>query len=174
MKFFKSFIKHKIYFNKPTHNSQRYNTPTFGQCDLVAKFNGFLLKGGSATKHKLYISTIFKNLNHFIYFNRVYLITRYPLITSTITEIFNKRLNCLHIFNLVVDLIKLPFIVKSLAVPKKLRKKTKQKYIIKINYRDENKRIAYSLKQLSYYSNKFQDNRFKFRLYKAITLSFFE
>jgi len=146
----------------------------FGCCDLITKFNGFLLKGGSATKHKLYISTILKNLNHFIYFNNVYLTERYPLITSTISEILNKRLNCLHVFKLVVDLIKLPFIVKSLVVPKKLRKKTKQKYIIKINYKAENKRIAHSLKQLSYYSNKFQDNRFKFRLYKAITLSFLE
>jgi hypothetical protein len=86
----------------------------------------------------------------------------------------SKKLNYLYIFNIVTNLIKPPFVIKSMLIPKKLRKKTKQKYLIKILYKNEDKRLKSSYKQLYYYSNKFTDSMFKTRLYKSLTLSFLD
>ena len=77
-------------------------------------------------------------------------------------------------FELTTNLIKPPFVVKSILVPKKLRKKTKQKYLVKIVYKNENKRLKNSYKQLYYYSNKFNDGKFETRLYKSIMFSFLD
>lgn len=86
----------------------------------------------------------------------------------------DKKLNYLYIFDIVTNLIKPPFVIKSILIPKKLRKKTKQKFLIKIVYKNENKRLNSSYKQLYYYSNKFSDSQFKVRLYKSLTFSFLE
>lgn len=75
---------------------------------------------------------------------------------------------------MTTNLIKPPFIIKSILVPKKLKKKTKQKYLVKIVYRDENKRIKNSFKQIQYFSKKFDNNRFDVRLYKSLLFTFLE
>ena len=75
-------------------------------------------------------------------------------------------------FNFLIDLIKPPFVVKSISIPKKLRKKLKRKFLVSIVYKNENKRAKSSLKQLYYYSNQFSDSNFKIRLYKSILISF--
>ncbi len=85
-----------------------------------------------------------------------------------------KKLNYLYVFSIVSNLIKPPFVIKSMLVPKKLRKKTKQKYLIKIVYKNENKRLKSSYKQLNYYSNKFTDGKYSVRLYKSLTYSFLD
>jgi hypothetical protein len=85
-----------------------------------------------------------------------------------------KKLNYLYVFGIVSNLIKPPFVIKSMLIPKKLRKKTKQKYLIKIVYKNENKRLKNSYKQLNYYSNKFVDSKYSTRLYKSLTYSFLE
>jgi hypothetical protein len=77
-------------------------------------------------------------------------------------------------FEIMTNLIKPPFVVKSILIPKKLRKKTKQKYLIKIVYKNEAKRLKNSYKQLHYYSNKFVDSKFQIRLYKSIMFSFLD
>lgn len=86
----------------------------------------------------------------------------------------DKKLNYLYVFDIVTNLIKPPFVIKSMLVPKKLRKKTKQKFLIKIVYKNENKRLKNSYKQLNYYSNKFIDSKFSTRLYKSLTFSFLD
>jgi hypothetical protein len=86
----------------------------------------------------------------------------------------DKKLNYLYVFTIVSNLIKPPFVIKSMLIPKKLRKKTKQKYLIKIVYKNENKRLKNSYKQLNYYSNKFVDGKFSTRLYKSLTYSFLD
>ena len=83
----------------------------------------------------------------------------------------SKKLNYIYIFNIVTNLIKPPFVIKSMLIPKKLRKKTKQKYLIKIVYKNENKRLKSSYK---HYSNKFIDSKFKTRLYKSLLFSFLD
>jgi hypothetical protein len=89
-------------------------------------------------------------------------------------DIIDKKLNYVYLFDIVSNLIKPPFIVKSVVIPKKLRKKTKQKYLIKIVYKNENKRLKNSYKQLYYYSNKFTDSKFNVRLYKSLVFSFLD
>lgn len=85
-----------------------------------------------------------------------------------------NKLNTIYVFNVVADLIKPPFVVKSTLIPKKLRKKTKKKYLIKIVYKNDSKRLKSSYKQLYYYSNKFTDSSFKIRLYKSLMFSFLD
>lgn len=86
----------------------------------------------------------------------------------------DKKLNYLYVFIIVSNLIKPPFVIRSTLIPKKLRKKTKQKYLIKIVYKNENKRLKNSYKQLHYYSNKFLDSKFSTRLYKSLVFSFLD
>jgi hypothetical protein len=85
-----------------------------------------------------------------------------------------NRLNYSHIFSIVTNLIKPPFVIKSVLIPKKLRKKTKQKYLVKIVYKNDTKRLKSSYKQLYYYSNKFTDSKFQVRLYKSLMFSFLD
>lgn len=87
---------------------------------------------------------------------------------------FENKHNVIYLFNIILNLIKPPFVVKSTLIPKKLRKKTKQKYLIKIVYKNDNKRLNSSYKQLYYYSNKFTDSSYKIRLYKSLMFSFLD
>lgn len=87
---------------------------------------------------------------------------------------FLKNLNFVEIFQLTTDLIKPPFVIKSVSIPKKLRKKTGIKYVLKIVYRPECKRLNNAFKQLYAYSNSLRDNTFEIRLYKAVLYTFFE
>jgi hypothetical protein len=89
-------------------------------------------------------------------------------------DIIQKKSSSLFIFGNTLDLVKPPFVVKSVLVPKKLRKKSKKKYLIKIVYKDNNKRVRSALKQLFHYSNKFNDGSFGIRLYKSVLFSFLD
>jgi hypothetical protein len=87
---------------------------------------------------------------------------------------FFKNLNFLEIFQLTINLIKPPFVIKSISIPKSLRKKTGIKYLLKIVYRPDCKRLGNAFKQLYTYSNSLRDNTFEIRLYKAVLYTFFE
>lgn len=89
-------------------------------------------------------------------------------------DAITKRLSSVFIFESTLSLIKPPFVVKSILVPKKLRKKSKKKYLVKIVYKSNNKRVKSALRQLCHYSNKFNDGNFNVRLYKSILFSFLE
>lgn len=140
----------------------------------IKYFNKFLIKNGLLTKSKYVLSYVFKNFNYFFYSNRNFLFTNYPTQRWIIEDMLDKKLNYLYVFNLVSNLIRPPFVIKSTLVPKKIRKKTKQKYIIKIVYCSENKRLKNSYKQLNYYSNKFPDSKYSTRLYKSLAFSFLD
>ena len=85
-----------------------------------------------------------------------------------------KNQNYYHIFNTTVNLIKPPFLIKSVSVPKKIKKKIKQKYILKVIYKNDTKRIKNTFKQLHYHSNNFISNTIGVRLYKSILFTFLE
>lgn len=138
------------------------------------KFSNFFFKDGSLIKSRLLLGDLFKNLNNFLFFNKTLILDNYQQIKSILNNLIEKKQNSLAVFDLVTNLIKPPFVVKSVLIPKKLRKKTKQKYLVKIVYKNENKRLKSSYKQLYYYSNKFTDGSFKIRLYKSITMSFLD
>ena len=137
-------------------------------------FKNFFKQNGLDVKSRVYLSSIIKNFNFFLYNNSDFIITHYPNVRWILEDILDKKLNYTHVFNLTVNLIKPPFVVKSVLIPKKLRKKVKQKYLVKIVYKNESKRLKSTFKQLYYYSNKFTDNKFQIRLYKAISFSFLE
>lgn len=181
MKFF-FIIKTKILFNKQKFNFKNrlkyFRSGTFflNSCENnnIKIFTKFLVQDGLLLKEKVNIATIFTNF-HYFFINEAEFISRnYPSIKSVLENLIDQKWNYLHLFEIVINLIKPPFIIKSILVPKKLRKKTKQKYIIKIVYKNEQKRIKSSYKQLYSYSNKFGDTNFKIRLYKSLMFSFLD
>lgn len=140
----------------------------------IQEFNKFLIQNGHLLKSKYILSKVFKQFNYFFYYNLSFIFSNYPSQKWIIEDMIDKKLNYLYVFNIVSNLIKPPFVIKSMLIPKKLRKKTKQKFLIKIVYKNENKRLKNSYKQLSYYSNKFPDGKFSIRLYKSLTFSFLD
>jgi hypothetical protein len=137
-------------------------------------FTKFILNNGALIKGKKLISNILLNFNLFFYNNYNYVFDMYPTIKWLIIDLVEKKLDSSYVFDKIIDLIKPPFIVTSLKVPKKLRKKIKKKYLTKIVYKSEIKRIRNSYKQLYYFSKKFTDTNFKVRLYKALMFSFLD
>lgn len=158
-------IKNKIKISKNFILSTEQN---------MTDFSKFFLKNGSLIKSKILLGNVLMNFNNFIYFNNNYIFENYPNSKWMLNNIFDKKYNFLYVFGLVTNLVRPPFVVKSVLVPKKLRKKTKKKYLIKIVYKNENKRLKSAYKQLYYYSNKFEDSKFNVRLYKAFMFSFLD
>ena len=159
---------HKITFkNKLYVVSKPNNNP-------LVQFSKFLFKDGFFTKGKYTLTGVLKNVNFFLYNNANYITTNHPSVKWIVDDFLDKRLSCVYMFDIITNLIKPPFVVKSVSIPKKLRKKTKQKYLIKIVYKNESKRLKSSYKQLYYYNNKFSDNGFKLRLYKSLLFTFLD
>lgn len=131
-------------------------------------FNGFLCKNGFFCKYQNILTKIFININFFIYKNIKYLYANYTNISWLLDNISEKLLNYQKLFDTLVNLLKPPFIIKSLLVSKKLKKKLKIKYTVKIVYKKEDKRLKNSLKQIYYNNNNYNDNRFNVRLYKSM------
>lgn len=142
-------------------------------CELN-NFLKFLTKNGALVKEKNTMALLLENLNYFLYSNTEFIYESYPNVRWVLEDLIQKKLTYIHIFNIVINLIKPPFVVKSILIPKKLRRKTKQKYLIKIVYKNDNKRLKSSYKQLCYFSNKFTDSKFKVRLYKSMMFSFLD
>ena len=97
-------------------------------------FKKFIFKKGFLIKNTLKLSKIFKKINMFLYFNKSYLNNNYAGLSWYFDNIYNKNINYINILNSVFNLIKPPFIVKSMSIPKKLKKQIKVKYFIKIVY----------------------------------------
>ena len=177
MKFFlkkkNTFINKKSTLFKENNLLLKY---TLTQVVFTKKeiFSNFFLKNGCSLKSRLLLGILFKNLNNFFYSNKRNISENFQQTKSLLNDIVDKKKNSLLVFNMITNLIKPPFVVKSILIPKKLRKKTKQKYLIKIVYKNESKRIKSSYKQLYYYSNRFTDGVFKIRLYKAVAISFLD
>lgn len=143
-------------------------------CNYTLEFPKFFLKDGLLVKSKLIFSNVIRNFTNFIYLNNNFVYDNYPNIKWIVEDLIDKKRNFNYIFEITTNLIKPPFVVKSVLIPKKLRKKTKQKYIIKIVYKNEHKRLKNAYKQLHYYSNKFTDSKFQVRLYKSTMFSFLD
>ena len=169
------FLPQKIFFliKKPNFFLQPNKTKgTF--CENTLLFTNFFLKKGFSKKVKVTFYKIFSKINLFFYKNQEYISKNYSHTVWILENFFFKKLNYQNLFSPLVDLIKSPFLIKSILISKKIKKKTKIRYAIKIVYKNENKRLRNSLKQLYYYSNKFVDNKFEIRLYKAILFSLLE
>lgn len=179
MKFFLLQKKHitnnnVVFFKKK--NLQTKTTTFKNNCSTtqVKLFSNFFSPSGLLLKNRLLVSKVISNINYTLYYNNSFLVDNYPHIKWIIDDLIQKKTNFSYIFNITSNLIKPPFVVKSVLIPKKLRKKTKQKYLVKIVYKNENKRLKNAYKQLYYYSNKFNDSSFDVRLYKSIVFSFLD
>jgi len=138
------------------------------------EFVRFFSKDGLLVRERNLFCGIVRNLNYFFYQNCSFIYENYPNIKWILEDMVVNRLNYSHIFSIVTNLIKPPFVIKSVLIPKKLRKKIKQKYLVKIVYKNDTKRLKSSYKQLYYYSNKFTDSKFQVRLYKSLMFSFLD
>ncbi len=174
MKFFFKQLKKQTFLKKSIKLKLENNSIVINGYTTPDIFKNFLKQNGLGVKSSVYLSSIIKNFNFFLYSNSDYINNTFPGVRWIVDDVLDKKLNYTHVFDLVVNLIKPPFVVKSVLIPKKLRKKVKQKYLIKIVYKNESKRLKSTFKQLYYYSNKFPDNKFQVRLYKAISFSFLE
>ena len=177
MKFFSKIIKknYKNKFFKKFINTYGKNFKnSINTYNNIKYFTKFIVRSGALIKEKKSIIIILKNFNFFLYYNHKYIYNNYPVVKSVVVDLIVKNLNYVDLFNKIIDLIKPPFIVTSLAVPKKLRRKIKKRYLTKIVYKNESKRIKNSYKQLYHYSKKFTDANFKVRLYKSFMFSFLD
>jgi len=169
-----NFLKKTLTLYKTTHYLTGGSQHDYYTVCELHNFSRFLAKSGGLVKEKYNLSLLLTNINYLIYTKTSFLYDSYPNIRWIIEDLIQKKLTYLHIFSIVINLIKPPFVIKSIIIPKKLRKKTKQKYLIKIVYKNDNKRLKSSYKQLYYYSNKFSDSRFNIRLYKSLMFSFLD
>jgi len=167
-----TLIKKKALVKNQKINNKKYLE--FTKSNNIKSFSKFIIQNGCSVKEQSSLKTIFKNFNYLFYYNYDYLYNNYPQIKWVIVNLLVKKLNSTHIFDSIIELIKPPFIVTSITVPKKLKKKLKKKYLTKIVYKNEQKRIRNAYKQLQYYSKKFTDSKFKVRLYKSFMFSFLD
>ena len=100
----------------------------------IKLFSKFLLKGGCFLKTQIMVSTLIKSFDLFFLNNLDYIYKEYPNLIGIFEEIVYKKRNYLSVFDMTVSLVKPPFVIKSEMVSKKLRKKTRQKYLVKIVY----------------------------------------
>jgi hypothetical protein len=172
IKYYKVKVDENIFFKN--YKTTYYIDANSAHSTSINSFSSFITNNGFLVKNKLLLGYVIKSLVQYIYLNQKNIQLSHPNIKWVVDDVIVKKLNYTYIFNLTINLIKPPFIVKSVLIPKKLRKKTKQKYLIKIVYKNNLKRLKSAYKQLHYYSNKFPDGKFKTRLYKSLIFSFLD
>ena len=176
MKFFlTNFKKQNNILKKKKNLLILQSTDTMiNQNNNVGVFTNFFVKGGSSLKYKNVFSKVLKNLNFLLYFKYEFIKVNHQNMLWFVDNVVYKKYNYTYVFESTRALIKPPFIIKSILVPKKIKKKTKQKYVVKVVYKNEQKRTKNSLKQLQYYTNTFMDSTFAIRLYKATLFTFLD
>ena len=174
MKFFSRFNSKNFKKIQTKPHLRKFNGVLYCGLPNIKKFINFITKNGFLLKYRNLLSLVFKNLDFFLTSRGDFLLENYPKLTHIINNIIYKNINFIQIFNKVIDLIKPPFIIKTVTVPKKIKKKIKQGFLLKVVYKNENKRIRSSYKQLQNYSNLFNNNKISIRLYKAVLFTFLE
>ena len=169
------FLKQKTYKASKTLVSKHF-FETSTQIELFQKSNffKFFCKHGLGLKNRLHLNMIAKNLTYFFFFKKNFIFENHQQVAGVLENMLNKKLNFNFFFMTLINLLKSPFIVKSISVAKKLKKRTKKRYITKIIYSNDLKRTRNTYKQLMYYSNDFLDTKFNIRLYKSLMFSFLE
>ena len=82
--------------------------------------------------------------------------------------------NFLDLLTSVINLVKPPFVIQTTTVPKKLKRKIKLKYLVKIVYKNESLRSSIAIKQLINNCTTFADVKIKYRLYKSVLTTFLQ
>lgn len=172
MKFFFKLVN--VNLQKKSLKKQNKNTTLFKNFFEIQDFLKFLIKNGESIKKKNEMSIIIENFNYFLCSKSKYISEFYPDINPIIQNIIQKKLSYISVFSMTISLIKPPFIIKAIKIPKRLRRKTKKRFLTKIVYKNDTKKLKSAYKQLHYYSSKFSDSKFKVRCYKALMFSFLD
>ena len=104
----------------------------------LTKFGGFILKSGTATRHKNILSAVLKNLNFFVFFKKDFVFNNYNQIWWLLNSVVEKNKNFTYIFDMVVDLVKPPFVIKSTLLSKKKKKKNKSSIRLGVSMGEKN------------------------------------
>jgi len=161
-----------VYFKqkkKNLINVQHMHIPVCSNSDAhVYNFIKFFVKDGSLLKYKEVFGCVFNNLNFFLNFKRGFIFQNFKDTYFLLESFFKKKNNYICLFDVIINLIKTPFVVKSITLPKKIRSKTKQRYVLKIMYKNEFKRLRNSYKQLQCSTDSLFESKFSTRLFKVL------
>ena len=175
MKFFK---KEKSILEKSIRTPEKiyFYVNTFSENFKKNKVNfvNFFLKKGLKKKYNYMYTYIIKNFNNFFLKSYKTFSEKNIKMRQLFKEISEKK----TIYDIIIEhtlkLIESPFIIKAITTSKKIKKKLKKKFLMKITYLKENKRLQNSFKQLYFYNLAFFENNFKIRLLKSIITTFLE
>lgn len=175
MKFFK---KEKSILEKSIRTPEKiyFYVNTFSENFKKNKVNfvNFFLKKGLKKKYNYMYIYIIKNFNNFFLKSYKTFSEKNIKMRQLFKEISEKK----TIYDIIIEhtlkLIESPFIIKAITTSKKIKKKLKKKFLMKITYLKENKRLQNSFKQLYFYNLAFFENNFKIRLLKSIITTFLE
>lgn len=169
MKFFNKFIQNKFNFNlsklfiidvqlkflKKTNNKFLFSKKFFYTYSNIVSF---FFKDGLLLKYLSVMSSIIS----------IYNFEKHSLKDEVFIGKKKSKKNLFMIINDVIKLIQPPFIFQTVTVPKKLKRKIKLKYLIKIVYKNESLRRSVAIKQLFNNCNNFSDTTLNIRFYKSI------
>jgi len=139
---------------------------------VANNFINFFLKKGLKNKYKKFLSFVVYNFNYFVINNLHYISNNYQNINSLLGEMVFQKSFYSVVIEPMLYMLEPPFFVKIVTASKRVKKKTKKKFLIKIIYLKSDKRLNSSIKQLQHYTETFDDSKFKIRLYKSFLLTF--
>lgn len=177
-KIFKIFKNNKYtdknYYNDFTEKDEKniFEKQIFDFKVKNSNFVNFFLKNGLKQKYRFFLSYLVLNFNYFIKNNLDFIKINYPDRLWIVEKMVFKKSYYHFILEQLLLLIEPPFIIKTIPISKKQKKKLKKKYRILITYVKSDKRKNNSFKQLYFYSNSFNDNKLKIRLYKSFLYTF--
>jgi len=155
-------------------NKNHFNNFFIESVNPITTLSSFLLHSGSFSRYRCMLGFVFKQLNFFIFSKKFFILQKYENIRWLLHNFYEKNKTCITLFDSIIELIKPPFVVKSIVLPKKIKKKTKQKYAIKLVYKNEQKRIRSSYKQIQYHTTNNKDSTLNVRLYKTLLYTLLE
>lgn len=141
---------------------------------VANNFINFFLRKGLKNKYKRFLSFVVYNFNYFVVNNLQYISNNYPNISSLLGEMVFQKSFYSVVIEPMLWMLEPPFYVKVIKASKRVKKKTKKEFVIKIVYLKSDKRLNSSIRQLKHYTGTFGDSKFKIRLYKSFLLTFLD
>lgn len=141
---------------------------------VANNFINFFLRKGLRNKYKRFLSFVVYNFNYFVVNNLQYISNNYPNISSLLGEMVFQKSFYSVVIEPMLWMLEPPFYVKVIKASKRVKKKTKKEFVIKIVYLKSDKRLNSSIRQLKHYTGTFNDSKFKIRLYKSFLLTFLD
>ena len=101
--------------------------------------------------------------------------TKYTNCTWFLNYLLFKKINFFYIFNILVNLIKSPFIIKTSKTRKiKASKQLKHKYVVEVVHKSDIFKKLFGIKQFYYFNSNYLDSKFSSRMFKTIVFTLLE